>query len=128
MIAPGESVNLVLEYHSPSSREVPTPTFSVTPQLPFNPPNVVPAGKEPDKLMVMQDRTILLEFETTPGKRYQIQYSPDMQIWHASPAVIEANANRTQWFDQGLPKTNCHPKDCNMRLYRVVEIANTNGN
>ena len=122
-IEAGQSVTLTLEYHSPTSRELPTPGFNATTALPVDALPVIPSNWNPDRIIPMPDRTMLLEFGSVPGKRYQIQYSHDMETWLNSPVIITAGANRTQWIDQGLPKTNCHPKDCNMRFYRIVEVT-----
>ena len=121
-IEPGGSVTLVLEYHSPTSRERPTPAITALNALPGETPAIDPGDTTPDRVSPMSDGSMLLEFRSTPGQLYQIQYSHDLATWHNSPAIITATANRTQWLDQGLPKTNCHPADCQIRLYRVIEM------
>ncbi|YCM43786.1 PQQ-binding-like beta-propeller repeat protein [Verrucomicrobiaceae bacterium 227] len=121
-IEPGGSVTLVLEYHSPTSRERPTPAITALNTLPGETPVIDPGDTSPDRVSPMSDGSMLLEFRSTPGQLYQIQYSHDLATWHNSPAIITATANRTQWLDQGLPKTNCHPADCQIRLYRVIEM------
>ena len=121
-IEPGASVTLVLEYHSPTSREIPTPNITAVNVLPEETPAAEPGDTHPDRVSPMPDGSMLLEFVSTPGRTYQIQYSQDLATWHNSPVLIIATANRTQWLDHGLPKTNCHPADCQMRLYRVFEI------
>lgn len=122
-IAAGESVVLTLEYHSPTSRELPTPAFELVNTLPENGLIVVPGNIDPDRISAMPDGSMLLEFASNPGKRYRVQFTNDMVTWHNSPTIIDAAANRIQWLDQGLPKTNCHPKDCRMRAYRILDVT-----
>jgi len=122
-VAVGGVVTLTLEYHSPTSRSTPTPELTATNILPAEDPAVVAGQVIPDKLHRMEDGAMMLEFETTPGKKYQVQYSNDLITWQNALIPVAATTNRTIWLDRGLPKTNCHPADCRMRAYRIVEIS-----
>jgi len=63
----------------------------------------------------------VLEFATVPGRTYTIIYSDDqMESWHAATPSITANATRTQWYDDGPPKTSRIPLSNVSRLYRVI--------
>ena len=66
---------------------------------------------------------MLLQFTTTPGRRYEVQFSRDGQSWQASLPSIRAASNRTQWLDRGLPRTDRHPAQDTSRFYRVREVA-----
>lgn len=122
----GEVVNLVLEYHSAISRNRPNPVIAVSKALPQE--NLVvanPGETSPEKILPLADQSILLEFPTEVGQTYRIQYSLDLENWTTSPVAVIAAANRTVWIDQGPPKTDCHPRDCQMRIYRVVKAIET---
>jgi hypothetical protein len=80
-------------------------------------------GVPVDRLQVLEDRSVLVEFDSIAGENYAILYSYDMNIWYQVPVVIKAGTNRTQWFDRGMPATDCHPRECEKRFYRVVRLA-----
>ena len=65
---------------------------------------------------------ILVEFESEPGRSYEIQYSSDMSDWKAARGTVKAAGNRVQWLDHGPPKTTTHPADSAVRWYRVVPM------
>jgi uncharacterized delta-60 repeat protein len=92
----------------------------------LNPPDLsVPgdAGFAIDQVRLMEGGAVLIEFPTTPGRQYQVQYSHDGTNWQASLPNIRAAANRTQWMDRGLPRTDSHPSAHVSRFYRVAELA-----
>lgn len=63
----------------------------------------------------------LIEFETVIGSSYTIFYSNDASFTNvltAQPSVL-ATANRTQWIDNGPPKTASHPSNLGSRFYFV---------
>lgn|GEM_PF-2492968 len=122
-VGPGDKVTFVLEYHSTKTRNLPSPTLATVKALPSEKVEVAASGAEPDRIIPLADKSMLLEFATTPGERYQVLYSTDMVTWHLSPVTLEASANRTHWIDRGLPKTDCHPSDCPTRFY-LIEILN----
>jgi hypothetical protein len=121
-IAAGESVTLTLEYLSQNSRQAPEPELALELLLPGKVAGGPPQGMEPGRIVVLPDSSVLLEFPSSPGERYAIQYSIDMEAWVTSPTIVTAVANRTQWVDQGLPRTACHPAVCPSRMYRVVRL------
>lgn len=119
-IPAGEQVTLTLEYFSRSTRDTLNPKLDLELILPESSQEANADGTSPPgRVKVLADRSILLDFETEPGKTYEIQYTIDLQTWVTSPVPINAVANRTQWLDQGLPRTNCHPSDCPSRMYRI---------
>jgi hypothetical protein len=75
-----------------------------------------------DRFVQLPDGGMLLEWASTPGQIYYIQYTSDMITYTTVLPGITAGANRTQWIDQGPPQTESHPKDLTgMRAYRVKE-------
>ena len=63
----------------------------------------------------------VIEFASVPGKTYTIVYSDDMKSWKTAVPAVTASANRTQWYDDGPPKTDSWPGERGKRFYRVVE-------
>jgi copper(I)-binding protein len=67
----------------------------------------------------------LIEFSTTPGRSYAVQYKSDLTTnttWKTAVPVIIAPANRVQWYDDGPPKTESEPTSTTNRFYRVIEL------
>jgi hypothetical protein len=62
----------------------------------------------------------VIEFDSIPGRTYTILYSDDMQVWRAATPSVTANATRTQWYDDGTPKTISKPLSNTSRVYRVL--------
>ncbi|HTY87786.1 MAG TPA: DUF11 domain-containing protein [Candidatus Acidoferrum sp.] len=64
---------------------------------------------------------ILIEFQSLPGSNYTVVYSSDSLFTSAQAAQpsIVAPANRTQWIDDGPPKTVSAPTNAPSRFYRV---------
>jgi len=118
-LAPGASVDLLLEYFVPTRLPVPNPTLvalevpAVDPTGPTStPPNIT-------RLKQLAPGNILVEFDSVAGRSYTILYSEDGSFTNANSAQppITATANRTQWIDSGPPKTVTVPGDS--RLYWV---------
>jgi hypothetical protein len=62
----------------------------------------------------------MIEWETVVGETYAVEYSSDLRTWIRVNPLIVANSHRTQWIDNGLPKTMSHPSAAGSRFYRVV--------
>ena len=66
--------------------------------------------------------SILIEFTSIPGRSYSVLYSSDTNAF-STPLVavpnITAQADKTQWIDDGPPKTVSHPATNGSRTYRV---------
>ena len=71
-----------------------------------------------DKIMPFSGK-ILIEFYSTPGRTYAVQYSTNMISWQTADPFIIAPANYVQWYDQGPPETETLP---GTRYYRVFEL------
>ena len=120
---PHSTQEILLEYYSANRQPV-----EITPQLStevvLDPPNLAVPGAAAafriDVVKPLPGGGVLLEFPTTPGRRYQVQYSGDDENWQASLPTIRAAGNRTQWLDRGLPRTDSHPSAHPSRFYRVA--------
>ena len=89
-----------------------TPTTTIGTNEPFAITSVVltPLGQ------------VLIEFQSTPGRSYTIFYSTDPNDFSAALVAqpdVTAQANRTQWIDDGPPKTVSKPLDATSRFYRA---------
>ena len=63
----------------------------------------------------------MIEFATIPGRIYTVLYSSTMNgPWKAATPSITANATRTQWYDDGPPKTESKPFSNGSRCYAVL--------
>jgi hypothetical protein len=74
-----------------------------------------------DRLVILANGSVLIEWASTPGKNYSILYSDtnsSATTLEAQPSVT-AQADRTQWVDSGPPKTVSPPGSVPMRLYRL---------
>lgn len=72
---------------------------------------------------MLRDGRILIEFDSIPGKIYEVQYSDDeMKTWKSANPTVTAPANRFQWIDDGPPKTDAVPQNHVMRVYRVFVL------
>ncbi len=124
-MSPRSVQDIVIEYYSPNRAPV-----EMNPQLStevvLNPPDLsVPGGEAGlaiENITRLTGGEMLLEFTTTPGRRYEVQFSRNGQPWQASLPNIRAASNRTQWLDRGLPRTERHPSLDASRFYRVREI------
>ena len=66
------------------------------------------------------DTRFVIEWASIPGRTYTVIYSADLVTWVAATPSITANANRTQWYDDGPPKTSSKPLGMEPRYYRVI--------
>ncbi len=122
-INPGESVMIRIEFRSADRATIPSPTFVVGTAAALEP--VVPQGLavslQPRATLARGE--VLLEFSSTLGKNYYIQYSDDMAVWKSALPKVIGTGSRIQWIDNGLPKTDPHPSTVSSRFYRILEAA-----
>jgi hypothetical protein len=107
-----------------STRTFPSPfapVLSVQPLLTSAVPDSNGAGVEP-RLVVLPDRNVMLEFDSTPGTWYRVRYSQNLTEWFDCPVPIQAANNRMQWIDSGAPFTSAPPSTVPTRYYRVNVI------
>jgi hypothetical protein len=75
-----------------------------------------------DRVEVLGDGSVLIEFSATPGASYTVQYSDDhLQTWNTAVPSLTAVGNRLQWADSGPPRTSAHPGVIPARFYRVFQ-------
>lgn len=118
----GGSVDVTLEYHSPTRLVGEDLALTVEHALPLNKaPLGEDGGPMVDRVISLADGAMVLEFATTPGVCYTVQYSPDGQTWYDSLVRLRAGGTRVQWIDRGSPKTPTPPGDAASRFYRVIE-------
>ena len=121
---PGQTVTFVLEFYVPD-RQPFTNTLEAQAVLPAT-AGTNSAGAVAVTL-VFVDRRIageprfVVEFDSIPGRTYTIIYSDDsMKSWKAATPSITASASRTQWYDDGPPKTESKPFSNGSRCYAVL--------
>jgi hypothetical protein len=58
------------------------------------------------------------------GRNYQVEYSPDLITWFASPTgELTAGGSTANWIDGGPPATAATPFSVNKRFYRVFQFG-----
>jgi hypothetical protein len=120
----GDSVELLIEYFIPTRKPGPDPGLTAyetpTLELPPRPGTPVPIAR----LVLLEDGTTLMEFESTPGAQYQILYAPELgsNAFLGSLPAVKAGASRTQWTDYGPPRTTSKPGEAPARFYRVIQL------
>ncbi|MFP6897333.1 MAG: hypothetical protein VCA38_12080 [Roseibacillus sp.] len=119
-LAPGASIDLVVEYSQLDLSGGFEPSFEI--ELLDAAEAVTSAeGAELDRIATLPNGDILIEFKSTVGTAYTIQYSQDGENWFGVVPKVLAGTSRTQWIDNGPPKTPRHPSSVKGRLYRVVQ-------
>jgi len=122
---PSNSVGLILEFYNPLRRAF-TNTLSVEAILPGD----ISLSSTNHSVAVSRvftdtrndDLRFVIEFVSVPGQTYNVIYSSDLITWKAATPSITANANVTQWYDDGPPKTESKPASVNTRYYRVIKF------
>ena len=117
-----DSATLLLEYFSPTRTAPSGLQFQVEAVGATNPPPPTGDRFNIDRTAIVQGNRLLIEFSSTPGRSYVIEYSADMNNWKAAVPVIVAGNDRVQWLDDGPPKTDSPPGLANSRFYRVVRL------
>ena len=121
-VAQGEEIEFLIEYYRVSRRSDFTPVFGSEATLPVTPP--APEGEviEIELKRETLNGRILLDFSTVPGRQYVVQYSADLTVWKTTDPIITAPSNRTQWYDDGPPKTESKPSSVGSRFYRIIQL------
>jgi hypothetical protein len=121
---PSETVHFLLEFYVADRRPV-TNSLEAQAVLPVssgaNSAGALAIDRAFIDTRIPGSPRFLIEFTTIPGRTYTIIYSEDGgATWNAATPSLTANANRTQWYDDGPPKTGSKPLSNPSRLYRVV--------
>jgi P pilus assembly chaperone PapD len=120
-VAPGGHVDFVLEYYVPS-RLQPNPTLTPVLVPPAQGGGVSVSGFQQhiDRIIVLPNLNILVEFSTLTNRLYYIQYTSDMRSWRTAVPAVRGNGTRIQWIDAGPPKTDSPPTTVPSRSYRLI--------
>ena len=120
---PSQGVVFVLEFYVPDRKPF-TDTLAAEAVLPTPATTNLASGVLIDTYIFDQriagDPRFVIEFASIPGTTYTIIYSDDLQTWYVATPTITANANRTQWYDDGPPETQSKPVSSRSRYYRVI--------
>jgi uncharacterized repeat protein (TIGR01451 family) len=123
-VDPSNHVSLALEFYDPN-RVAFTNTLRVVPIIPGSGGTVSTNGSVAVTQIFTDTRTngtrFVIEFVSVPGKTYTIIYSADLMTWKVATPSVTANANVTQWYDDGPPKTESLPASVGSRFYRVIQ-------
>jgi hypothetical protein len=65
-----------------------------------------------------------LDWNASTDRYYQVEYSPDLLTWAASPGFVRAtNTGTFNWLDTGPPLTVSAPGAAAQRFYRVFQLG-----
>jgi hypothetical protein len=65
-----------------------------------------------------------LSWNASVGRYYQVEYSPELLTWAASPGFVQAtNSGTFNWLDTGPPGTVSAPATAAERFYRVFQLG-----
>jgi hypothetical protein len=120
-IAPGGSVDMTIEYYVRDSR---LPTSTLVAELVSSSPTASPTGVPVGitRQVSLADGTFLLEFNSLLNRVYYVQYSSDLREWKTVIPAINGTGTRTQWLDNGAPKTLSLPSTDSHRFYRMIVL------
>ena len=119
----GANVDLVLEFFIPTHTPITISNSQYT-AVGIDPVNVTVANGtngtfQITKIVPLVDSSVLIEFQSITNGVYTILYSDDTgSTWLQAQPAITSHANRTQWIDDGPPKTISFPSS---RLYRAFQ-------
>jgi len=86
----------------------------------FTPVSFVPRRLQP----VPGEDAFELDWESSPGRTYQVEYSPDLSSWFATPTgQLTATGSIASWSDSGPPGTPAPPASVPQRFYRVFQFG-----
>ena len=123
-LAPGQSVNLLMEYFVPTRLPINVPNSAYA-AVPVPAPNLSPPPGTPFAITLVTNLPggrLLIEFQSIPGRSYTILYADNPQMTNALAAqpVVIAPADRVQWIDDGPPVTVSAPTNVSSRFYSVL--------
>jgi uncharacterized repeat protein (TIGR01451 family) len=121
-LAPDQSADLTLEYYDPL-RLTPSPVLRAEVAAPL--PAVQPAGGAGVRInrqLWLADGTFLIEFDSLTNRSYCVQYTTDLKQWKTALPAVAGTGTRTQWIDNGPPRTETAPSRETCRMYRVIQM------
>lgn len=118
----GEQLNITLSYYSASGSltTTPAPSATLTPAEDASPIDPSAPRIPVTRTEMLENGTFLLEWASTPDKRYRVLYS-DSMTGDFTPirTSVQSFGTRTQWIDSGPPLT---PASTGSRFYRIIEL------
>jgi hypothetical protein len=69
---------------------------------------------------MLQNKTFMVEFMSSIGAHYSIEYSADLKNWKSAQPAITGNGTWIQWIDNGQPKTDSLPSATARRFYKLI--------
>ena len=124
-LAPGQNVNLTLDFVVPgrTSIAIPTNDYAAVPVTVTNATLPTGTGVPIAQILIMKSRAILLGFSATAGKHYTIIYADNASMTNAMAVQppITAGASYVQWLDEGPPATVSAPTNSTARFYQVLQ-------
>jgi VCBS repeat-containing protein len=119
-VPPGSFVDMTVEFHSPM-RIKPNPILEAELVPPATGTAIVPGTPRPiNRVLMLANRTVMIEFPTLSNRLYSIQYSSNLVHWWSVEPAISGNGNWVQWIDNGQPKTDGPPATQPARFYRLM--------
>lgn len=122
-LAPGQNVLLLMQYFVPTRLPI-TVANSQYAAVPVTLPNLTPPPGSPFSITLVTNipgKGLLIEFQSIPGRNYTVLYSDNPAMTNslqAQPSIV-AQADRTQWIDNGPPNTTSPPTN-GSRFYSVL--------
>jgi len=121
---PGQFVPLRLEFYNPT-RQPFTNSLEAEAVLPAPATTNISGGVDIDVAFTDNREPgsprFVIEWTSIPGRSYTVIYSDDKMVtWQAATPSVIAGATRTQWYDDGPPKTASPPLGVGSRFYRVI--------
>ena len=79
----------------------------------------------PTPQAVPEQNAFSLTWDAQPDRTYQVEYSPSLVPWFASPTGELSTTNPSAvWTDDGPPATPALPGSAPHRFYRVLQFGN----
>ena len=119
-LAPGQSVDLTLEYYIPDRRTMPNPVFTVEMAPAVAPANPSGTVLDVDRAVRLTNGFFRVEFSTLSNRTYYLQYSADLAGWRTASPALTGTGGPLQWLDTGPPQTESDPRAATNRFYRIL--------
>ncbi|MDB6056434.1 MAG: repeat-containing protein, partial [Verrucomicrobiales bacterium] len=118
---PNKTVTLILEFFNPK-RTAFTDTLAALNDTITTTGTNAATGIHINKIYPDTTGRIFIEFPSIVGRTYMVTYSDDLNTWKIATPSITAGSTLTQWYDDGLPKTDTMPAN---RSYRALLVPST---
>ncbi|PWU12917.1 MAG: hypothetical protein C5B50_20395, partial [Verrucomicrobia bacterium] len=123
-VAPGATVDLVLQYYVHNSSATPNPTLTARLVTPPSGGGVTFVGtpQHINRGKFLANKSFLVEFASVTNKTYYVQISTDFVNWFTVQPSITGNGTFIQFVDSGQPGTPGPPMQSADRFYRVISV------